>query len=753
MSENSNILNIPNGIIGNFSGYFLEKNISELIMSFYNNRRDKTVYNIIIGIIVLIFADIARTISMDFVKDQKKQISTELLEITKQINIFSVIKYCINIISYKCNDLKRLFSYIFQKKKQKINNNIIELTNQNNFVKWTIKPTILFLSNLIKYIEINKSNCKFDKFYEENIIIEKKQTNNKIIYSNISLKYQDLNIKIQEDLIYDGINNIQKNDFKFSRDIFDDLMDKYINMIDDNVVKNIILNEICSVEYYKQYQLFDNKINILKDLSTLKNKKITISNSNIILLLCYMNKLDEIHNNTIKSKKIILVMLLIQRTFFLNYPSNKYFEKLLILFNNKLNNKEKYNYYHSSDKNYILNKKFTDLFDYTVTESLMKDIVNLFFKIDSNDLDVNNTLNISNLDKLTLNIKIMDGIYDNNIIYNKINDFILHINNLSFEFENKKKIKLYFGKIEKKINRISKPNPEYLKYIEEKKKLLEENKDIKLERIIELIGTEPVKEIIEENIEKEVKLNFNNERYCSFDNLYLSNEQDNKMRKLFRSYVEDKEKLELLGIPNKLCLMLYGEPGTGKTTTIITTGSYFNRDIFYFSLKNISNSDLKLFFDYVNEKHSNQGIIVFEDFDAMTNVVSQRTNISTHTKNQIELIDELDDKLTLDFFLNILDGTLTADNSMVIMTTNHIEHIDKAIYRAGRVDALIEMKKSDHSQIKKIFKRFIGRDVDENVLKKIKEYEYEPAKIIFRLKDYIKMTDLSDEEILESFIN
>jgi chaperone BCS1 len=180
-----------------------------------------------------------------------------------------------------------------------------------------------------------------------------------------------------------------------------------------------------------------------------------------------------------------------------------------------------------------------------------------------------------------------------------------------------------------------------------------------------------------------------------------------------------------LGIPNKLCLLLHGEPGTGKTTTIITTASYFGRDIFYVSLKNISNNDLKMIFDYVNEKHSNQGIIV---------------------------LNNLDSGLTLDFFLNVLDGTLTSNNSIVIMTTNHLDKINPVIYRAGRVDSLIEMKKSDHTQIKKMFKRFISRDIDDKILSQIEEFKYEPAKIIFRLKEFIKNTDTTDEEIMCPFI-
>ena len=78
----------------------------------------------------------------------------------------------------------------------------------------------------------------------------------------------------------------------------------------------------------------------------------------------------------------------------------------------------------------------------------------------------------------------------------------------------------------------------------------------------------------------------------------------------------------------------------------------------------------------------------------MTNIVGkreERTELSL-----TDVVDNANNNLTLDYFLNLLDGTLTCDGSIIIMTTNHIDHIDPAIYRAGRVDSIIEMLKSDH---------------------------------------------------------
>ena len=164
--------------------------------------------------------------------------------------------------------------------------------------------------------------------------------------------------------------------------------------------------------------------------------------------------------------------------------------------------------------------------------------------------------------------------------------------------------------------------------------------------------------------------------------------------------------------------MLHGVPGTGKSSTIIAIATYLNYDIYYISLNGVEkNSQLKQIFDYVAKNCSKQGIMVFEDIDAQTNVVHKRNIIlSPDTMIQdpdkgnkvvTEIFDEgslsyhslenkKNDELDLSFLLNILDGTLSQHNMVYIMTTNHLERLDPALYRKGRIDAMIQLKKCDH---------------------------------------------------------
>jgi SpoVK/Ycf46/Vps4 family AAA+-type ATPase len=251
----------------------------------------------------------------------------------------------------------------------------------------------------------------------------------------------------------------------------------------------------------------------------------------------------------------------------------------------------------------------------------------------------------------------------------------------------------------------------------------------------------PEKEIIEKIFEPSVLTKQINEKYKSFDTLYL---REHDMKNLFNILTNFKHRTELFdeyGLPNKLGIMLYGLPGTGKTTTIHAIASFLQKNIYYVNLSTVeTNEELQLIFDHVVLQASGGGIIVFEDIDAMTDVVHERKVGVIHTK------------LTLEYFLNLLQGSLTRDGTIFIATTNHLEMLDPAFYRVGRFDVKINMKMCDHYQIKKIYSKFVGKHIDPDILKQIKEDKYTPADIIFHLVNYID-SDQSCEDIMEFFIN
>jgi ATP-dependent 26S proteasome regulatory subunit len=64
------------------------------------------------------------------------------------------------------------------------------------------------------------------------------------------------------------------------------------------------------------------------------------------------------------------------------------------------------------------------------------------------------------------------------------------------------------------------------------------------------------------------------------------------------------------------------------------------------------------------------------------------------------------------------------------MTTNHLQDVDEAVYRPGRVDHKIEFTFADQYQIKNIFKIFYDIEISQNELDKMAQRQITTSYII-----------------------
>ncbi len=322
----------------------------------------------------------------------------------------------------------------------------------------------------------------------------------------------------------------------------------------------------------------------------------------------------------------------------------------------------------------------------------------------------------------------------------------------SVKHKNGNKIKINFLNLETEIVKKESDNPEYMQWNEKKEIISKlDKKESSTELLLFLSQPVPPKKIISENIKKKVVSKQLNEIYKSFDNLYLKENDKKKLLNSLSQFCDKKELLQNLGIQNKLNILLYGEPGTGKSTTIQAIASYLKRDIFYVDLQKAKlNEDLQMIFEYVNKNVSNGGIVVIEDIDAMTDIVLKR-NRETKELTVNNIINSQDKSLTLEYFLNILQGTLTMEDSVFIVTTNYLDHLDPAFYRDGRFDVKIELEKCDKYQIQTIYSNMMNRKLSSELLDKIPENKFTPATIIYHVKNYIFSED-SDEIIINELL-
>jgi ATP-dependent 26S proteasome regulatory subunit len=798
-SIQSNI-NIPSSSIQLNTPDYVNKGINDIIVDYFhylNPNKQKTISNLAIGIGILITSDMIKSIIQNLIRDNTKNINEGIIS-TIYLSFDGFCYFGKALWNHAVHAKNKMF-LLFKKDKLPSFEHQNCVKNDDSIIySVTIKAHDIFVKNLIHLLENyhtqkaniyqNISNISFNEKLSNNITINDSYINLEKQLYNISIQYEELTIDITSLTYCHSSNNeiIIKEKQQKQNLLFELLSKKYKQYEDiyQRVYKEYNIDIISKKKYYELS--IKHKEDPKKSLSdpsyTFIYKPIPPRNSiNVLNISCFIiyYLIDEIYELYINKKidsmsmSILFSNIVIYETYLACYSSNE-------IISIALSHYKKHYYIVPWSDNLIpilkkleISKSFTKKDCGTKDDAFLKNIKiylrrtskqQLIMDDDDNDNDNDNdddnnndndndddNNNNSNTNNNVLECYLSStSINNKKSIYEKFNEFVNYVNIMSKRHNINKKVNIYTINVEINTVTSSKLNEEYDEYMETKKKLIEEKKST--EDIIKLIGVEPKKTIITENLEKEVKTQVVNSKYCAFNNLYLRQEQDKKLYDLVNTFQNDKQLMQELGIPNKLGILLHGEPGCGKTTTIITIASYFGRDIFYINLKLIKkNEDLKLVFDYINSKHSRGGIIVLEDIDAMTNVVKKRS-----VSKEIAITDLLgtnENEITLEYMLNLLDGTLTFDDSIVIMTTNHLEYLDPALYRPGRIDKIIEMKKCDHYQISRIFKKFIQRDIQDEVLNRIPDDTFTPAQVIFHLVSWIKCRDEPDETIMREFIN
>ncbi|KAE9577839.1 hypothetical protein CGMCC3_g6239 [Colletotrichum fructicola] len=155
------------------------------------------------------------------------------------------------------------------------------------------------------------------------------------------------------------------------------------------------------------------------------------------------------------------------------------------------------------------------------------------------------------------------------------------------------------------------------------------------------------------------------------------------------------------GLPYRRGYLLYGRPGTGKSSLSMSIAGCFGLDIYVVSLAGINDLRLSALFAELPQRC----VVLLEDVDA-----AGTTRVRDADNDQSDLGSDVTrgsskplGTLSLSGLLNVLDGVASQDGRVLIMTTNHIEHLDDALIRPGRVDKKIEFELADAEVIHKLF--------------------------------------------------
>lgn len=152
------------------------------------------------------------------------------------------------------------------------------------------------------------------------------------------------------------------------------------------------------------------------------------------------------------------------------------------------------------------------------------------------------------------------------------------------------------------------------------------------------------------------------------------------------SNVINNDSLERLGLPQTLGILLYGKPGTGKSSIITAVANEFKANIFYAKLHR--DTDLSEIAETLQtlptSVKSYPIFLALEDIDSCP-IFTERKDSDTEALKTTPLSEAL----------RMLDGQDMPPNTIIFATTNHVDRLDPAVKRAGRFDLKIEIGPAD----------------------------------------------------------
>ncbi|KAI7986559.1 Protein HYPER-SENSITIVITY-RELATED 4 [Camellia lanceoleosa] len=196
---------------------------------------------------------------------------------------------------------------------------------------------------------------------------------------------------------------------------------------------------------------------------------------------------------------------------------------------------------------------------------------------------------------------------------------------------------------------------------------------------------------------------------ANFDTLAMDLDEKRTLMEDLKRFVKRKEFYRRVGKAWKRGYLLFGPPGTGKSSLIAAMANYLNFDVYDLELTALrSNSELRNLLITT----ANQSILVVEDIDCSLELQDRMkaAAMAAAARGRDPYGYNQGSSVTLSGLLNFIDGLWSScgDERIIVFTTNHKEKLDPALLRPGRMDVHIHMSYCTPYGFKMLASNYLG---------------------------------------------